>query len=75
VKKQRRKYSELRELLVEARKNSNLTQVEVAERLDKPQSYVAKYEGAERRLDVIEFLEVAEALNISPVKLLKSLIG
>lgn len=48
----------LRGLLIEARKNAGLTQVEVAERLWKPQSFVAKYEGGERRPDVVEFLAV-----------------
>ena len=31
--------------------------------LSKPQSYVAKYEKGERRLDVVEFVEVAEAID------------
>ena len=35
----------------------------MAERLSKPQSYVAKYERGERRLDVVEFMEVAEAIG------------
>ncbi|UQS68193.1 hypothetical protein [Mesorhizobium sp. B283B1A] len=30
----------------------------MAEQLGRPQSFVAKYEGGERRLDVIEFLDV-----------------
>lgn len=38
-------------MLVVARKAAGLTQVEVALRLDKPQSFVSKYEHSERRLD------------------------
>lgn len=38
--------------------------------LGRPQSFVAKYEGGERRLDVIEFLDVTEALDIDPCELL-----
>jgi hypothetical protein len=38
----------------------------VAERLGKPPSYVAKYEGGERRLDVLEFLDVAAAIGFDP---------
>jgi transcriptional regulator with XRE-family HTH domain len=38
----------------------------VAQRLGKPQSYVSKYENGERRLDVIEFLDVMMALNANP---------
>lgn len=50
------------------------TQADVAERLGRPQSFVAKYEGGERRLDVIEFVEVAEALETDPRQLLRDLL-
>ena len=40
-------------LLKGARKSAGLTQAEVAGRLKKPQSFVAKYENGERRLDVL----------------------
>ncbi|WP_109528667.1 helix-turn-helix domain-containing protein [Nocardia aurea] len=40
-----------------------LTQVDVAERLDKPQSFVSKYETGERRLDVAETHSIAAALG------------
>lgn len=66
-------HQRLRELLIEARKKADLTQAEVARRLAKPQSFVAKYEGGERRLDVIEFFQVAAALGIDPLKLLAAL--
>ena len=65
------RYKRFCALLVEARRARRLTQAEVAHRLSKPQSYVAKYEGGERRLDVIEFLEVAEALGLPATKLLR----
>lgn len=64
----------LQELLARARKAKNLTQADVAERLGRPQSFVAKYEGGERRLDVIEFVEVAEALEADPRQLLRDLL-
>lgn len=60
--------------MVAARKKAGLTQQEVATRLKRPQSFVAKYEGGERRLDVIEFLAVARAIGADPARLLKSLI-
>lgn len=53
-----------------ARKNKGLTQAQVAEVLGRPQSFVAKYEGGERRLDVIDFLDVTEVLKIDPCELL-----
>ncbi|PWE37144.1 XRE family transcriptional regulator [Pelagicola sp. LXJ1103] len=41
--------------LRQVRLDAGLTQADLAERLDKPQSFVAKVETQERRLDVIEF--------------------
>ena len=58
-------------LLIEARKQANLTQSDLAVRLNRPQSFVSKYERGERRLDVVEFGEVAKALGIDPVKFLR----
>jgi len=59
-------YEHFRSLLVVARERAGLTQAEVATRLGRPQSFVAKYEGAERRLDVVEFVEVCNALGVDP---------
>jgi transcriptional regulator with XRE-family HTH domain len=41
-------------LLIQARKTADLTQHDLADRLHKPQSFVAKYEGGERRVDVLD---------------------
>jgi transcriptional regulator with XRE-family HTH domain len=67
------KYGRLRKRLVSARKARGLTQVDLAQRLARPQSFVSKYERGERRLDVVEFLEVAKAIGSDPFKLLKEL--
>ena len=66
-------YKRFRELLSEARKTENLTQAELSGRLRRPQSFVSKYERGERRLDVIEFAEVARALGIDPLRFLAKL--
>jgi len=63
----------LQQALLEARKKANLSQVELALRLKRPQSFVSKYERGERRLDVIEFRQVAVALGIDPIRLLRKL--
>lgn len=63
----------LQKLMIEARKGKRLTQAELAARLKRPQSFVAKYEGGERRLDVIEFIAVAEALDVDPQDILADL--
>ncbi|WP_219861513.1 helix-turn-helix domain-containing protein [Vreelandella piezotolerans] len=48
----------LQEALKQLRLDAQLTQIELAQRLGKPQSYVSKYESGERRLDVIEIREI-----------------
>lgn len=67
------KYAQFRLLLVEARKRAALSQTALAGRLSRPQSFVSKYERGERRLDVIEFERVAQALGIEPIRFLKKL--
>jgi transcriptional regulator with XRE-family HTH domain len=67
-------YTRFRELLIEAREGAGLTQADLAGKLDKPQSYVSKFERGERRLDVVEFFEVARALKIDGFALLRRLI-
>ncbi len=68
------RYNRFRQLLIKARQAARLTQSELSKKLSRPQSYVSKYERGERRLDVIEFLEVAEALQIEPETFIKTLI-
>lgn len=58
------RYTLLVAALIQARKNAQLTQAQVAEKLHKPQSYIAKIEGYERKLDVLEFTQLCAALNI-----------
>lgn len=62
-------------LMVAARKEAGLTQHALALRLRRPQSFVAKYEGGERRLDVVEFVAIARALGADPLKLLASFVA
>jgi hypothetical protein len=45
----------------------------ISKRLGKPPSYVAKYEGGDRRLDVLELVDVAEAIGFDPCKLIRAL--
>ena len=61
------------ELMIRARKAAGLTQHELAKRLRRPQSFVAKYEGGERRIDVVEFLTICQAIGVDSAKLLKAL--
>ena len=65
------RHQELIGFIASARKAAGITQVELAERLGKPQSFVSKVERGERRLDVIEFCQLAEALGYQPSELLR----
>ena len=49
-----------------ARKAAGISQEQVAELLGEHQSFVSRYETGERRLDVVEFLAVAAALDVDP---------
>ncbi len=53
--------------LVAVRKEAKVTQVELAERLGKPQPFVSNIESGVRRVDVIEFYAIARALGCDPV--------
>jgi len=61
--------------LVQARKKAGLSQRDLAEALDKEPSFVAKIERRERRLDVVEFIAIARALDVKELDLLKSVIA
>lgn len=50
-------------LLIEAREKAGLTQTELAEKIGEYQSFVARLESGQRRVDVVEFLELAEVLG------------
>lgn len=60
-------------LLVKARKDAGMTQQQLAKKLHHPQSFVSKIESGERRLNVIEFLEVCRVLGIDPFVLMRKI--
>ncbi|MGV8920802.1 MAG: helix-turn-helix domain-containing protein [Pseudomonas sp.] len=66
-------YQSLLKQLFDARKKAGLSQAAFSERMNKPQSFVSKYERGERRLDVIEFLEVCQQLGADPHEIIKKM--
>lgn len=64
----------LLEWLTNKRMLQGKTQQQLSELLGKPQSFVSKYENGERRIDLIETLDICEALDVNPIELIKLLI-
>jgi len=56
---------QLQELLKRIRKKGEVRQIELAEKLGVPQSFISKYETGERKLDILELRQICLALNIS----------
>lgn len=64
------RYKQFCEMLIRKRKDAGVSQEQLAKRLAKPQSFISKYERAERRIDVVEFLELARAIGFDPAEFL-----
>ena len=61
----------LRRLLRQRREQCGLTQAALAAKLQKPQSFVSKYESGERLLSFVETIYVCQALDLDPKALLR----
>lgn len=59
--------------LAAARAEAGMTQRELARRLGRTHSFVGKIESGERQLNVLEFIEIANALGVKASDLIKSL--
>lgn len=65
------RYINLIKKLIQIREFKNITQVELATSLKKPQSYIAKVENLDRRLDVLELNDWLSVLDTSIVDFLE----
>jgi HTH-type transcriptional regulator/antitoxin HipB len=63
----------LGEVLVRAREKAGLKQSDVAARLGLPASYLSKIENGTRRLDVIELIQIAEAMGVDAAAIVREL--
>lgn len=64
------RYRALAGLLLDARKQQGLSQAALATALGRHQQFVSRYETGERRLDAVEFVDVARILKLDPAKLI-----
>ncbi|PZU06729.1 helix-turn-helix transcriptional regulator [Sphingomonas sp.] len=62
------------EVVKGARLSANLRQVDLAARMGKDQSWMSLVEGSQRRLDVVEFIRIAQALGVEPTALLAEVV-
>jgi transcriptional regulator with XRE-family HTH domain len=59
--------------LVAARRDANLTQVDLGKRIGRRQTFVSKFENGERRLDVAEFVRISRAIGADPYILMREI--
>lgn len=73
VAKNDSRYTTIRTYLIEGRKAKSLRQSDLAEILDVRQQFISKIETAERGIDILEFIELAKALDLDPNEIIKEL--
>jgi transcriptional regulator with XRE-family HTH domain len=69
-----RRHRALCGLLLAARKAAGLSQQDLASRLKTSQTVIARIEIGERRVDVIEFIDLARVLKIDPREVVAQLM-
>jgi transcriptional regulator with XRE-family HTH domain len=62
------------ECLAAARQRAGITQRDLAALLGKPQSFVSAYENGQRRVDLLEFLAIVEAVKADPLAVLAQIM-
>ena len=67
-------HERLGKILAAARKSQKLRQRQLADRIRRPQTFVAKFEAGKRQLDVIEFVTVAKAIGVDPRRIITRLL-
>ena len=61
--------------IVEAREATGLSQREFAKKLNRTNNFVWRIEAGERKVDVLEFIEIAKAAGLDPLELLRRALG
>ncbi len=68
------RHQRLTELLIEKRRAAGLKQSDVAAALGRHQPFVANIESGQRRVDVVELLDLAEAMGFDPHEVIAELL-
>jgi transcriptional regulator with XRE-family HTH domain len=69
-----KRHKRLIEVVIAERKAAGIRQVQLAKKLKRSQTWIARIESGERRLDVVEFLELADAIGFNAPKLIEQLL-
>ena len=69
-----KRHQQLIEILIDARKQKGIRQAELARRVGKTQTFVARFEAGQRRIDAIELLALCEIIGIDPVKVVRKVL-
>ena len=62
------------EVLVQARQKAGLTQAQLADRVQKDQTFISIIERGQRRVDVLEFVALARAMDADPARLFAAVV-
>ena len=69
-----KRHQRLIEILIDARKQAGIRQAELARRVGKTQTFVARFEAGQRRIDAIELLALCEVIGLDPLKVVRNLL-
>jgi ribosome-binding protein aMBF1 (putative translation factor) len=64
-------YQRMIDLLVAARRDASLTQVDLGRLIGQRQTFISKIETGERRLDAAEFVLIGRAIGVDPYALMR----
>lgn len=67
------RYRAVIDVLAKARRENGISQTDLAYLLSRRQQFVSKYESGERRLDIVEFVDIARVLKVDFVMVLRTL--
>jgi len=67
-------HSKLVRMLIDKREAAGITQTELASRLGEYQSFVARLESGQRRIDVVEFIQLSRVLEFDAKRFIEELI-
>jgi transcriptional regulator with XRE-family HTH domain len=70
-----KQHKKLIAILIAKREEANMTQTELATALGEYQSFIARLESGERRIDVVELIQLARAIGFDASEVVKEIEG